>query len=181
MEKLELSAQDLMSMLNWKKSKAYYWLNSGKFETVERADGLKALLTQEDIERYRTLKKSEKFENVSNQSETVQIIPINSENIQDGNFENVSKSLQNSEIKVLGEAIDALRFALEHSGQQTKLLTDSSRMTEDKYFELNCTYQTLVIQHNDLLKKFETLELENSALKKQIEEIKSKWTYKLFH
>lgn len=181
MEKMELSAQDLMKLLNWKKSKAYYWINSGKFETVERADGIKALLTQEDIDRYKTLESSEQFETVSNEFETVQIIPTNSENIQNENFQNVSKSLQNSEIKVLGDAIQALNFALEHVGQQTKLLTDSSRMTEDKYFELNGKYQTLTIKYEDLLKKFETLELENSALRKQIDEIKSEWTYKLFH
>lgn len=161
MEKMELSAQDLTKLLNWKKSKAYYWINSGKFETVERADGIKALLTQEDIDRYKTLESSE--------------------NIQNENFQNVSKSLQNPEIKVLGDAIQALNFALEHVGQQTKLLTDSSRMTEDKYFELNGKYQTLTIKYEDLLKKFETLELENSALRKQIDEIKSEWTYKLFH
>lgn len=164
MEKLELSAQDLTRLLNWKKSKAYYWINSGKFETVERADGLKALLTREDIERYKTSE--------------------NSENVLDVEFENVSKSLQSSkmsEMKILGDAINALKWALENSGQQTKLLTDSARITEEKYFELNADYQTLSIKHEDLLKKFETLELENSALKKQIEELKSSWSYKLFH
>lgn len=166
MEKLELSAQDLMRLLNWKKSKAYYWINSGKFETVERADGLKALLTREDIERYKTSENSENFETVSN------------------SFENVSNSLQSSkmsEMKILGDAINALKWALENSGQQTKLLTDSARITEEKYFELNADYQTLSIKHEDLLKKLETLELENSALKKQIEELKSSWSYKLFH
>lgn len=166
MEKLELSAQDLMRLLNWKKSKAYYWINSGKFETVERADGLKALLTREDIERYKTSENSENFEAVSN------------------SFEAVSNSLQSSkmpEMKILGDAINALKWALENSGQQTKLLTDSARITEEKYFELNADYQTLSIKHEDLLKKFEALELDNSALKKQIEELKSSWSYKLFH
>lgn len=176
MEKFELSAQDLMRVLNWKKSKAYYWINSGKFETVERADGLKALLTKEDIERYKTLESLEQFEDVSNSS-------TNSDNIQDVEFENVSKSLQNSEdtkIKILGEAINALKFALENSGQQTKLLTDSARITEDKYFELNANYQTLSIKHEDLLKKFENLQSENSELKRQLENIKNSWSYKLF-
>lgn len=184
MEKLELSAQDLMRLLNWKKSKAYYWINSGKFETVERADGLKALLTREDIERYKTSENSENFETVSNSFENVSISSTNSENVLDVEFENVSKSLQSSkmsEMKILGDAINALKWALENSGQQTKLLTDSARITEEKYFELNANYQTLSIKHEDLLKKFETLELENSALKKQIEELKSSWSYKLFH
>lgn len=184
MEKLELSAQELMKALNWKKSKAYYWINSGKFETVERADGIKALLTREDIERYKTLENSEQFENDSNEFETVQISPTNSEIIQDVEFENVSKNLQsskNSEVRILGEAINALRFALENSGQQTKLLTDSARITEEKYFELNANYQTLSIKHDDLLKKFETLEAENLELKKKIEDIKNSWSYKLFH
>lgn len=184
MEKLELSAQDLMRMLNWKKSKAYYWINSGKFETVERPDGLKALLTREDIERYKVSENSEQFENVLNEFENVQNVPNNSEKILDVEFENVSKSSQiskDSEIKILGEAINALRFALENSGQQTKLLTDSARITEDKYFELNANYQTLTIKHEDLLKKFETLQSENSELKKQLEDIKNSWSYKLFH
>lgn len=184
MEKLELSAQELMKVLNWKKSKAYYWINSGKFETVERADGIKALLTREDIERYKTLENSEQFENDSNEFEAVQISPTNSEIIQDVEFENVSKNLQsskNSEVRILGEAINALRFALENSGQQTKLLTDSARITEEKYFELNANYQTLSIKHEDLLKKFETLEAENLELKKKIKDIKNSWSYKLFH
>lgn len=184
MEKLELSAQDLMRLLNWKKSKAYYWINSGKFETVERADGLKALLTREDIERYKTSENSENFETVSNSFENVSNSSTNSENVLDVEFENVSKSSQSSkmsEMKILGDAINALKWALENSGQQTKLLTDSARITEEKYFELNADYQTLSIKHEDLLKKFETLELENSALKKQIEELKSSWSYKLFH
>ena len=184
MEKLELSAQDLMRMLNWKKSKAYYWINSGKFETVERPDGLKALLTKEDVERYRVAENLENFENVSNEFENVSNIPTNSEKIIDAEYEKVSKSSQiskDSEIKILGEAINALRFALENSGQQTKLLTDSARITEDKYFELNANYQTLSIKHEDLLKKFETLQLENSELKKQIEDIKESWSYKLFY
>ena len=147
MEKLELSAQELMKVLNWKKSKAYYWINSGKFETVERADGIKALLTREDIERYKTLENSEQFENDSNEFETAQISPTNPEIIQDVEFENASK---NSEVSILGEAINALRFALENSGQQTKLLTDSARITEEKYFELNANYQTLSIKHEDM-------------------------------
>lgn len=184
MEKLELSAQDLMRLLNWKKSKAYYWINSGKFETVERADGLKALLTRGDIERYKTSENSENFETVSNSFENVSNSSTNSENVLDVEFENVSKSLQSSkmsEMKILGDAINALKWALENSGQQTKLLADSARITEEKYFELNADYQTLSIKHEDLLKKFETLELENSALKKRIEELKSSWSYKLFH
>ena len=184
MEKIELSAQELMKALNWKKSKAYYWMNSGKFETVERADGLKALLTQEEIERYRTSESSEQFENDSNEFETVQASSTNSEIVQDVEFENVSKNLQsskNSEIKILGEAINALRFALENSGQQTKLLTDSARITENKYFELNANYQTLSIKHEDLLKRFENLQVENSELKKAIDDIKNSWSYKLFH
>lgn len=184
MEKIELSAQELMKVLNWKKSKAYYWINSGKFETVERADGIKALLTKEDIERYKTSENSEQFENDSNEFETVQTIPNNSEIIQDVEFENVSKNLQsskNSEIAILGEAINALRFALENSGQQTKLLTDSARITEEKYFELNAEHQTLNIQYQDLLRKFETLQAENSELKQQIKNIKESWSYKLFH
>lgn len=178
MEKLELSAQELMKVLNWKKSKAYYWINSGKFETVERADGIKALLTREDIERYKTLENSEQFENDSNEFETAQISPTNPEIIQDVEFENASK---NPEVSILGEAINALRFALENSGQQTKLLTDSARITEEKYFELNANYQTLSIKHDDLLKKFETLEAGNLELKKKIEDIKNSWSYKLFH
>lgn len=184
MEKMELSAQELMRVLNWKKSKAYYWINSGKFETVERADGTKALLTSEDIKRYKTPESFEQFENGSEQFENVRQSSDNSEEIQDVEFENVSESLQsskNSEVGILRDVIIALRFALENSGQQTKLLTDNARITEDKYFELRAEYQTLMIQNGSLLKKFETLKAENFELKKELEGIKNSWSYKLFY
>lgn len=184
MEKMELSAQELMRVLNWKKSKAYYWINSGKFETVERADGIKALLTSEDIKRYKTPESFEQFENGSEQFENVRQSSDDSEKIQDVEFENVSESLQssnNSEVGILREAIIALRFALENSGQQTKLLTDNARITGDKYFELRAEYQTLMIHNEELLKKFETLKAENSKLKKELEDIKDSWSYRLFY
>ena len=55
MEKFELSPVELMQALGWKKSKVYYWISSGKFETVERVDGQKVVISADDMER---LKKS---------------------------------------------------------------------------------------------------------------------------
>ena len=50
-EKIELSAVEAISVLGWKKSKVYYWISSGKFETVERIDGQKILLSRSEIDK----------------------------------------------------------------------------------------------------------------------------------
>ena len=75
MEKVELTPVELMQALNSNKSKVYYWISSGKFETVERLEGQKVVISREDLER---LKKSNNYENFEN-FETVSENPNNFE------------------------------------------------------------------------------------------------------
>lgn len=183
MEKLELTASELIEELNWKKSKVYYWLNMKKFETIETPEGIKAVLTREQLNKYKkseSLELSENSEIVQNEFEKVQTIPNNSEKVITKNYETFLKSSENSQIEVLGKAIEALKFALENNGNQTKLLTDSENNVKNQYFELNAKYQTLEIKYNDLLKKFETLQKENLELSQKISYYKKSWVKKLF-
>jgi len=183
MEKLELTASELMEELHWKKSKVYYWLNMKKFETIETPEGLKAVITREQLEKYKdseSLEIPKNSEIVQNECENFQTIPNNSEKVVTKNYETFSKSLENSQIEVLGKAIEALKFALENNGNQTKLLTDSENTVKNKYFELNANYQTLEIKYNDLLEKFKTLQNENLKLSQKISEYEKSWFKKLF-
>lgn len=158
MEKLELSAVELMKMLNWKKSKVYYWIGQGKFETVERLDGQKVVISAEDIQR---LKKSENLE-IPENFETVSEIPNNSENFPNNSERNVTKnyrnvsSLSNSEAyELFNKSLETIerihQTALNNFGYTTKLLTDSKSEAVNKNLELKAEIKTV----SERLKKSE--------------------------
>ena len=68
MEKFELTPAELMTTLNWGKSKVYYWIKSGMFESVDRETSTNVLISTEQIERLKNRKVSEssiEFENSS--------------------------------------------------------------------------------------------------------------------
>ena len=94
MEKLELSPVELMQALNWKKSKVYYWISSGKFETVERLDGQKVLISAADMERLRKSNSLENFETISEN-------PNNSDKVQSNSEQNITKNYKNYPLKVI--------------------------------------------------------------------------------
>jgi len=150
MEKVELSPVELMQALNWKKSKVYYWISSGKFETVERLDGQKVVISPEDIER---LKKSDNSENFE-KSENVSEIPNNSEKIQQNseqfvtkNYKNVSNSFNSEAFELFNKSLETIerihQTALNNFGYTTKLLTDGKTEAEQENLELRAEVKTV--------------------------------------
>ena len=150
MEKIELSPVELMQALNWKKSKVYYWISQGKFETVERLDGQKVVISPEDMER---LKKSEFRENPEI-PETNSEIPNNSEKVVQNFGQNVTKNyktvsnLTNSEAyELFNKSLETIerihQTALSNFGYTTKLLTDSKSEAQEENLELKAEIKTV--------------------------------------
>lgn len=150
MEKIELSPVELMQALNWKKSKVYYWISSGKFETVERLDGQKVVLSPEDIERLKKTSNSENFEKFESVSE----IPNNSEKVLQNSEQNVTKNYKNVQTLSNSEAYELFNKSLEtierihqtalnNFGYTTKLLTDSKSEVQEENLELRAEVKTV--------------------------------------
>ena len=150
MEKVELSPVELMQALNWKKSKVYYWISSGKFETVERLDGQKVVLSPEDIERLRKSDNSESFEKFESVSE----IPNNSDKVQQNsdqfvtkNYKNVSNSFNSEAFELFNKSLETIerihQTALNNFGYTTKLLTDGKTEAEQENLELRAEVKTV--------------------------------------
>ena len=143
MEKVELSPVELMQALNWKKSKVYYWISSGKFETVERLDGQKVVISSEDIER---LKKSDNLENFE-KSESVSEIPNNSEKIQQNSEQFVTNSFNSEAFELFNKSLETIerihQTALSNFGYTTKLLTDGKTEAEQENLELRAEVKTV--------------------------------------
>lgn len=155
MENLELTPVELMSALNWKKSKVYYWINTGKFQTVERMGITKVVISQKDLD---SLKKfhdgmpSEKFDNFSENFE-------NSNNFQNNLNQNVKKHYENFQESFYKEQLEFFKTTLETIKQMhyaasqnydngIKLLTDSQSAIEQENFRLNAECKTLELKLN---------------------------------
>ena len=165
MEKIELSPSEAISALGWKKSKVYYWISTGKFETVERMDGQKIVLSPEDFER---LKKNnfseseENFENFSNGS-------TNYEKFQNNHVQNDTKLYRNEAKSFTSEQFEFMQNALEtvkqihQSSLQTysynvKLLTDGQNHLEEENLKLKSEYKSV----EEKLKQSESEKMEIS-------------------
>lgn len=172
MEKLELTASELMSELNWKKSKVYYWINSNKFETIERETGKNVLITREQIERLRSKTVQENFEQLENSSE-------NSEEVQDVPYENVTKHYKNvsnnselSEKEYFLESLNTIKVmhqtSIQNFNYSMKLLTDGKNELEDQYLELKANNRTMsekVEQKENEIKKLDkSVQLRNYVI-----------------
>lgn len=172
MEKIELSPSEAITALGWKKSKVYYWISTGKFETVERMDGQKIVISAEDFER---LKKSnfyendENFENFSNSS-------TNYEKVQNNKFQNDTKVYRNDSKSFSSEQFEFMQNALEtvkqihQSSLQTysynvKLLTDGQNHLEEENLKLKSEYKSVE-------EKLKQTELEKTELSKKFEKEK---------
>lgn len=151
-ENVELSPLEAMEVLNWKRSKVYYWINSGKFKTVQRIDGDKILLTQADINRLRV---KADFESVQNNSE-------NSENVQENSVQNITKdykevqkSLNSETFEFFNKSLETIKqihqASLQNYGYSLKLLTDGQTANEKEIIELKQEKKTV----EESLKKFE--------------------------
>lgn len=150
MENYELSPVELMQALNWKKSKVYYWISQGKFETVERLDGQKVIISAEDMER---LKKSENRENFEN-SETNSEIPNNSEKVVQNLGQNVTKNYKTvsnftnlEAYELFNKSLETIerihQTALNNFGYTTKLLSDSKSEVQEENLELRAEVKTV--------------------------------------
>lgn len=147
MEKVELTAAEVMTTLNWKKSKVYYWINSGKFETVERETGTNVLLTDEQIQRLKTetvLESSNEFENSSKPSENV--LKNSDQNITK-HYETVSNSSKIVDIQFYNDALSTMKEMyqtfVQSQSYNMKLLTDGKNETETEVLELRAENKEL--------------------------------------
>lgn len=165
-EKIELSPLEAMELLNWKRSKVYYWINSGKFETVQRIDGDKILLTQADINR---LKVKADSEQVQENSENSEIVQDNSVQNITNNYKNVQKSLNSETFEFFNKSLETIKqihqSSLQNYGYSLKLLTDGQSAIEKEIIELKQEKKSV----EESLKKSENQIQENL---KQFEKIK---------
>lgn len=171
-EKVELSAVEAMSVLNWKKSKVYYWMNSGKFQTVQRIDGDKILLTQADINR---LKAKGNFEEVEENFE-------NSEKVQESSVQNVTnnyKEVQNNltleTFEFFNKSLDTIKqihqSSVQNYGYSLKLLTDGQSSIEKENIELKQEKKSVEeslkkseFEFQEKLKQFEKVKKEKDII-----------------
>lgn len=147
MEKFELSPVELMQALNWKKSKVYYWISSGKFETVERVDGQKVVISADDMERLKKSKNVENFENVSENSNNSKKISQNSDCNVTKNYKNVSNNFNSEAFELFNKSLETIerihQTALSNFGYTTKLLTDSKSEVQEENIELRAEVKTV--------------------------------------
>ena len=147
MEKVELSPVELMQALGWKKSKVYYWISSGKFETIERVDGQKVVLSVEDMERLKKSNNTENFENVSENSNNSEKISQNSDFNVTKNYKNVSNNFNSEAFELFNKSLETIerihQTALNNFGYTTKLLTDSKSEVQEENIELRAEVKTV--------------------------------------
>lgn len=171
MEKFELSPVELMQALNWKKSKVYYWISQGKFETVERLDGQKVIISLDDMERLKKSNNSDNFELSESGSE----IPNNFEKVRQNtgqnitkNYKNVSNNISSETFELLNKSLETIRqihqSTLNNFGYTTKLLTDGHNALEKENFELKAEIKTVQARlevsektNMESLKKYQTV------------------------
>lgn len=136
-EKIELSPVEAMSVLNWKKSKVYYWISSGKFETVQRIDGDKILITQSDINRLKKNTDSDEIENNPEISDEVQKSSVQNFT---KNYNQVQNNLTSETFEFFNKSLETIKqmhqSSLQNYGYSLKLLTDGKTAIEQENIEL---------------------------------------------
>jgi hypothetical protein len=170
--KVELSPVEAMSVLNWKKSKVYYWISSGKFQTVERIDGQKIILSPSEIDKLKEIKKvqesSESFEN----SEEVQESSV--QNITES-YKEVQKSLSSETFEFFNKSLETIKeihkSSLQNYGYSLKLLTDGKTAIEQENIQLKqekkSVEESLKKSENQIqenLKQFEKIQKEKNII-----------------
>lgn len=150
MEELELTPVELMAALNWKKSKVYYWIQTGKFKTVERMGITKVVISQKDFD---SLKKFEASEHAPT-SQNFQQNFENSDNFQSSNnpnvtncYENIQKNLYEEQIEFFKSTLETIKqihiTASQNYDNSLKMLTDSQSNLEQEHFKLQAEYKTI--------------------------------------
>lgn len=171
-EKVELSPLEAMELLNWKRSKVYYWISSGKFETVQRIDGDKILLTQADINRLKVKADSEPIQNNSENSENVQENSV--QNITN-NYKNVQENINSETFEFFNKSLETIKqihqSSLQNYGYSLKLLTDGQSAIEKEIIELKqekkSVEESLKKSENQIqenLKQFEKIQREKNVI-----------------
>lgn len=171
-EKVELSAVEAMSVLNWKKSKVYYWMNSGKFETVQRIDGDKILLSQADINR---LKAKGNFEEVEENFENSEKVQENSVQNVTNNYKEVQKNLTSETFEFFNKSLETIKqihqSSLQNYGYSLKLLTDGQSSLEKENIELKQEKKSVEeslkkseFEFQEKLKQFEKVKKEKDII-----------------
>lgn len=171
-EKVELSAAEAMSVLNWKKSKVYYWISSGKFETVQRIDGEKILLTTSEINRLKTKGDFEQVEEYSENSEKVQESSV--QNVTN-NYKDVQKSLNSETFEFFNKSLETIKqihqASLQNYGYSLKLLTDGQSSLEKENIELKQEKKSVEeslkkseFEFQEKLKQFEKVKKEKDII-----------------
>lgn len=175
MEELELTPVELMAALNWKKSKVYYWIQTGKFKTVERMGITKVVISQKDFD---CLKKFENTEHAQS-FENIQQNFNNSDNFQNGNnpnvtnyYENVQKNLYEDQIEFFKSTLETIKqihiTASQNYDNSLKMLTDNQNNLEQEHFKLQAEYKTVQSKLNDK-------EQENQAITDRLNNIQSEY------
>lgn len=140
MEKLELTPVELMSVLGWKKSKVYYWINSGKFETISKMGIQKVLISTDDIESLKKSNDSKQFENFENSSEFSEEVPNISNSNVTKNYKNVSNNFNSETFELLNNSLETIRqihqSTIMNYGSTVKLLTDGQSNLEKENLEI---------------------------------------------
>lgn len=150
MEELELTPVELMAALNWKKSKVYYWIQTGKFKTVERMGITKVVISQKDFD---SLKKFENTEHAQSSNNFQQNSEI-SDNFQNGNnsnvtnyYKDVQKNLYEEQIEFFKSTLETIKqihmTASQNYDNSLKMLTDSQNNLEQEHFKLQAECKTI--------------------------------------
>lgn len=164
-EKVELSAVEAMAVLGWKKSKVYYWISSGKFETVERIDGQKILLTPSEIDKLKEIKKVQESSEGSENSEEVQESSV--QNITES-YKEVQKSLNSETFEFFNKSLETIKqihqSSLQNYGYSLKLLTDGKSAIEQENLELKQEKKAVEEKFQENLKQFEKIRKEKNII-----------------
>ncbi|MCM1003596.1 MAG: hypothetical protein NC408_04570 [Candidatus Gastranaerophilales bacterium] len=188
MEKIELSPTEAVTALGWKKNKVYYWINTGKFEIVERLDGQKIVLSQEDFQRLKKSQNSESFEsfeNVSNNLKESEKV-LNSSDLNETKvYKNDLKSLNSEQMEFMQTALETIKqmhqTSLNNYAYSVKLLTDGKNDLEGENFQLKADIKTAEeklkkseSEKIELIKKFES---EKNEQIKKFEKLQKFWFF----
>lgn len=173
MEKFELSPAEVITTLNWKKSKVYYWINSGKFETVERIDGQKVVLTQNDIDRLKVSNSFEDFENPNFSEKSLNYSEKFQESAESNitkNYEKTSNNSNSNNFEIFNNTLELVKqihqSSLMNYNHTVKLLTDGQNSLEAEHLELKAEYKSvqekLKKSENEFQEKLKKFENKNN-------------------
>ncbi len=166
MEKLELTPVELMAALGWKKSKVYYWISSGKFETISKMGIQKVLISTEDLESLKKSNDLKQFETFENSSEFSEDVSNNSNSNVTKNYKNVSNNFNMEAFALFNNSLETIKqmhqSTIINYGTTVKLLTDGQNSLEKENLELKAEKKSVEEslkrsekEFSENLKKFE--------------------------